>query len=134
MAGYGSWDFCYISDLQVLYHKLHVICDTKPRGLLPGAWKFLWRKHCNKTMCVLKRRVTATRRFKNYQKRLITFGFTVRNVKLFLRKSFEETLSSLLEFLARKLLGHSKFVFPEFSILRNNFMFLALKPKVINRF
>ena len=74
----------FSSDLSVLYHKLHVICDTKPSGLLLAyktTCKFFWRQHCNKTTCVLKRRVTASRRFKNYPKRLITFGFTARNVK-----------------------------------------------------
>ena len=76
----------FFSDLPVLYHKLHVICDTKPSGLLLGACKFFWRQHCNKTTCVLKRRVTASCRFQNYQKRLITFGDTARNVKLFFRK------------------------------------------------
>ena len=125
--------FCNTNSCNLCYKT-----DVGGLCLLLGASKYLWRSHCNKTTCVLKRRVTASRRFKNYQKRLITFGFTVRNGKLFLRKSFEETLSSLLEFLARKLFselsGEGKYVFPEFCFLKNNFTFDVVNPKVINGF
>ena len=44
--------------------------------------KDLWRTHCNRTRDNLKRSVSASCRFKNYQKRLISFGITTQNVKL----------------------------------------------------
>ena len=72
--------FCNTNSCNLCYKT-----DVGGLCLLLGACKFLWRKHCNNTTCVLKRRVTASCRFQNYQKRLITFGFTTSNVKLFLR-------------------------------------------------
>ena len=54
-------------------------------GMLVGCCKFLWRKDCNGTRFVLKRRVTASRRIQNFEKRLITFGDTAWNVQIFFR-------------------------------------------------
>ena len=62
------------------------ICDTKglvhAPGPLKGPLANLWRTHCNRTRYTLKRSVSASCRFKNYEKRLISFGITTQNVKL----------------------------------------------------
>ena len=63
------------------YHKFVIRTPVGGLCLLLDTCEYLWLTKCNKTTCVLKRSVTASRRFQNYQKRLITFGDTPSNVK-----------------------------------------------------
>ena len=58
-------------------------------GALPAVWSlshFFWRKNCTGGRHSLKRSITASRRIRNYEKRLITFGDTVWNVQKLFRE------------------------------------------------
>ena len=52
-------------------------------GVPLGDCRVFRRKHCTKNRCVLKRRVIASCRFQNFEKRLTTFGVTAWNVQKF---------------------------------------------------
>ena len=95
----------------------------------------LWRTHCNKTGYVLKRSVSASCRFKFYGKRLISFGDTSWNVKLFLWVLFwitEFTGRSQALFSLPELKTTLERIFCEFFSVKNQIkkVLYSMSPKI----